>query len=1093
MKTKQYRLAARASLISLGLTFTAWSQVALTIDNPGFETDALPDAAEVEPATSWTSGYYDTGNTVWADFSSGVFGAINPDAAYGFGGVAFAGNNIGWAQSFADYDQGARQILSHALSEHAVYDLSVRVGNPGAFNTGKTVGSYRIELVANDVILASSTGAAPAADTWTEATLSFNYDASPEPTALGSPVEIRLFAVDNGQTGWELAFDQVSLSLTLTSPSANAGGPYNVPSAGSLSLDGSGSLPSTGATITAYDWDLNNDDIFGDVTGANPGAISYSDLKTSWGMNDGPNTIKLRVTDTTAATSITTTTVNLLPPIGCQVGVLDVINANGGINPATGLAWAAGDKYRLVFVTGQTTVCTSTDIKTYNNFVQGLAAASTTYPKLGNGLWKVVGTTATVAARDNTGTNPDLNGTGEPILRMDGTFVIANNYADLWDGINNSHEAGQNYLTVHLDENGVEQTDERVRTGTTGNGTAPGDGRVLGGSGEAPPRVQTGRNFAPDFYGGLGGFNWMQDWSEEASSAGRVYAMSEPLTVVNLTDATAPTLVSITDDKSGAPVSVPETVVYTVTFSEPMSAGSVNVSDFENGSTAAVTIDSVSPTADPAVYQVSVTTAGSGDLQLRIKADATLADLTGNLLDATTPLLDDTIIAVGQDLTPPTMVSITDNVSGGPVTATKLSTPQYTVTFSEPINAATVGTDDFENGSTAPVTINSVSATGNPAVFTVVVTTSGPGDLVLQIKQGADIKDLADNALNTASPLPDDTTITVNPPPALAGQLGVLDVVNANGGINPATGLAWAAGDQYRLVFLTSATTDASSSDINTYNAFVQGVAAASTTYPNLGNAQWKIVGSTATVDARDNTGTNPDLNGTGVAVFLMNGRTAAANNNGDIWNGINVAVGLNENGTAESEDRAFTGTLPNGTKVTGTGDQPLGSFGEGLGNIRTGNSASTGGGWMTNFNIAYTTQQKVFAMSDLLTVVSTAGGGGYQDWANNNVGGAGINVDSNGDGVENGIAYFYNNGGIITLPGVVGGAVTWTNGGNIPASGYGTQFRVETSTDLVTWTPVDVGDLTANTDGPAGSLTYTLPPGVIGGRIFVRLAVNPD
>ena len=37
----------------------------------------------------------------------------------------------------------------------------------------------------------------------------------------------------------------------------------------------------------------------------------------------------------------------------------------------------------------------------------------------------------------------------------------------------------------------------------------------------------------------------------------------------------------------------------------------------------------------------------------------------------------------------------------------------------------------------------------------------------------------------------------------------------------------------------------------------------------------------------------------------------------------------------------------------------------------------------------------------------------------------------------------------------------------------------------------MDVGDLTTNTDGPAGSLTYTLPPGM--GKIFARLEVNPN
>jgi hypothetical protein len=85
---------------------------------------------------------------------------------------------------------------------------------------------------------------------------------------------------------------------------------------------------------------------------------------------------------------------------------------------------------------------------------------------------------------------------------------------------------------------------------------------------------------------------------------------------------------------------------------------------------------------------------------------------------------------------------------------------------------------------------------------------------------------------------------------------------------------------------------------------------------------------------------------------------------------------------------------------------------------------------------------------------------------------------------------------GVITLPGIDGtNTITWTNGGNIPAADYGTgpgkQFVIQTSSDLVTWTPVDIGDLGANDDGPAGSLSYTLPTGA--GKLFVRLVVTPN
>ena len=80
---------------------------------------------------------------------------------------------------------------------------------------------------------------------------------------------------------------------------------------------------------------------------------------------------------------------------------------------------------------------------------------------------------------------------------------------------------------------------------------------------------------------------------------------------------------------------------------------------------------------------------------------------------------------------------------------------------------------------------------------------------------------------------------------------------------------------------------------------------------------------------------------------------------------------------------------------------------------------------------------------------------------------------------------------GPATNPGITGNSVTWPNGGNIPATDYGTQFVVQTSSDLALWTDVPLANLTTNTSGPGGSLTYTLPTGA--GKLFVRLVVRPN
>lgn len=65
-------------------------------------------------------------------------------------------------------------------------------------------------------------------------------------------------------------------------------------------------------------------------------------------------------------------------------------------------------------------------------------------------------------------------------------------------------------------------------------------------------------------------------------------------------------------------------------------------------------------------------------------------------------------------------------------------------------------------------------------------------------------------------------------------------------------------GDQYRLLFTTSAVRDATSSDIDDYNDFVQSVADAAPVVGSWG-IEWRAVAQTRRVSGRDNTGIQPD------------------------------------------------------------------------------------------------------------------------------------------------------------------------------------------------------------------------------------------
>jgi hypothetical protein len=117
----------------------------------------------------------------------------------------------------------------------------------------------------------------------------------------------------------------------------------------------------------------------------------------------------------------------------------------------------------------------------------------------------------------------------------------------------------------------------------------------------------------------------------------------------------------------------------------------------------------------------------------------------------------------------------------------------------------------------------------------------------------------------------------------------------------------------------------------------------------------------------------------------------------------------------------------------------------------------------------------------------------GYDTWATTNAGGQTTDLDYDNDGVANGVEYFMNTTpGFTANPSFVGNTVSWPNGGNIPSSEYGTQFVVQTSSDLVTWDDVTEGDMDQNGTNTASSLSYTLDPANNPAKQFVRLKVTP-
>ena len=126
-------------------------------------------------------------------------------------------------------------------------------------------------------------------------------------------------------------------------------------------------------------------------------------------------------------------------------------------------------------------------------------------------------------------------------------------------------------------------------------------------------------------------------------------------------------------------------------------------------------------------------------------------------------------------------------------------------------------------------------------------------------------------------------------------------------------------GDSFRLLFLSSVKRDGSSSAIADYNGHVQFHASLGHAAIQEHSSQFKAVGCTRAVDARDNTGTT----GTGVPIYWLNGNKVA-DDNADFYDGSwsNETNDKNESGsngpnTNQSANYPLTGCDHDGTEET--------------------------------------------------------------------------------------------------------------------------------------------------------------------------------
>jgi hypothetical protein len=185
---------------------------------------------------------------------------------------------------------------------------------------------------------------------------------------------------------------------------------------------------------------------------------------------------------------------------------------------------------------------------------------------------------------------------------------------------------------------------------------------------------------------------------------------------------------------------------------------------------------------------------------------------------------------------------------------------------------------------------------------------------------------------------------------AVASHAASAAVVTIPTGLNP--------GDQYRLTFVTSATRDATSTNIADYNAFVTSAVNSVPALAALGTT-WRAIASTHSIDARDNTGTNWTVDPVGVPIYALSDSLVATSNL-DFWDGSHaISLRVTEMDTLIDRD-VWTGSTIDGTEYYALGESFQSHYGR---------STSAASPWIHYYQLNNFYPASLYAMSDVLTV----------------------------------------------------------------------------------------------------------------------------
>ena len=346
-------------------------------------------------------------------------------------------------------------------------------------------------------------------------------------------------------------------------------------------------------------------------------------------------------------------------------------------------------------------------------------------------------------------------------------------------------------------------------------------------------------------------------------------------------------------------------------------------------------------------------------ITLLFRNDGGLADSIARPLDQDRRLFGLSPVFQAPGITVPATLSAPEEAASVSATLTGFTDANVSVSVSFTSGSATGGSDcatsgtDFDND--APVTQILADGKSEHSLTVIAICT----DTSSEINETFAVIWTAAQGIFDASADHCTTTTVCTTTVSIVDEDGVFPLVASWALKPPGVG----DGDQFRLLFITSATTSAESTGIRDYNQFAQDRAAAGHTAIHEYSWHFRAVGCTQAVDAL----VNANLSGTGVPIYYLNGNKVAD----DYADFLDGAWDESSTGRDES-DNAVTGSSKgvwSGCEDDGTvdGSMYLGHSSS----VRASDLFASSGGLEGSSAPAPSVSQSLYALSPVLQAES--------------------------------------------------------------------------------------------------------------------------